>query len=88
MTIKLINMYNNTIRVVETDKVTTIPPTHYDSYPGYLIDGNFYDGDEWYWEKIKLSKIKIRDDKDADWNLQNFPKGSGGPYDYDYKGEE
>lgn len=38
--------------------------------------------------ELLCNKIKIRDDKDADWNSQNFPKGSGGPYDYDYKGEE
>ena len=38
--------------------------------------------------ELSRNKIKIRDDKDADWNSQNFPKGSGGPYDYDYKGEE
>ena len=38
--------------------------------------------------ELPCNKIKIRDDKDADWNPQNFPKGSGGPYDYDYKGEE
>ena len=38
--------------------------------------------------ELPRNKIKIRDDKDADWNPQNFPKGSGGPYDYDYKGEE
>lgn len=37
--------------------------------------------------ELPRNKIKIRDDKDADWNSQNFPKGSGGPYDYDYKGE-
>ena len=40
-------------------------------------------------EEIKqIQQIKIRDDKDADWNSQNFPKGSGSPYDYGYKGEE
>ena len=38
--------------------------------------------------ELPRNKIKIRDDKDADWNPQNFPKGSGGPYDYGYKGEE
>ena len=38
--------------------------------------------------ELPHNKIKIRDDKDADWNSQNFPKGSGGPYDYGYKGEE
>ena len=38
--------------------------------------------------ELPRNKIKIRDDKDADWNSQNFPKGSGGPYDYDYNGEE
>ena len=38
--------------------------------------------------ELPRNKIKRRDDKDADWNSQNFPKGSGGPYDYDYKGEE
>ena len=38
--------------------------------------------------ELPRNKIKVRDDKDADWNSQNFPKGSGGPYDYDYKGEE
>ena len=38
--------------------------------------------------ELLCNKIKIRDDKDADWNSQNFPKGSGGAYDYDYKGEE
>ena len=38
--------------------------------------------------ELPRNKIKIRDDKDADWNSQNFPKGSGGPYDYEYKGEE
>lgn len=38
--------------------------------------------------ELPRNKIKIREDKDADWNSQNFPKGSGGPYDYDYKGEE
>ena len=38
--------------------------------------------------ELPCNKIKIRDDKDADWNPQNFPKGSGGPYDYGYKGEE
>lgn len=38
--------------------------------------------------ELPRNKIKIRDDKDADWNSQNFPKGSGGPYDYGYKGEE
>ena len=26
--------------------------------------------------ELPRNKIKIRDDKDADWNLQNFPKGS------------
>ena len=36
--------------------------------------------------ELPRNKIKIREDKDADWNSQNFPKGSGGPYDYDYKG--
>lgn len=34
-----------------------------------------------------MSKRKIFYIK-ATWNSQNFPKGSGGPYDYDYKGEE
>lgn len=38
--------------------------------------------------ELPRNKIKIRDDKDADWNSQNLPKGSGGPYDYGYKGEE
>lgn len=38
--------------------------------------------------ELPRNKIKMRDDKDADWNSQNFPKGSGGPYDYGYKGEE
>ena len=38
--------------------------------------------------ELPCNKIKIRDDKDAEWNSQNCPKGSGGPYDYDYKGEE
>ena len=38
--------------------------------------------------ELPRNKIKIRDDKDADWNSQSFPKGSGGPYDYGYKGEE
>ena len=38
--------------------------------------------------ELPRNKIKIREDKDADWNSQNFPKGSGGPYDYDYKGED
>ena len=38
--------------------------------------------------ELPRNKIKIREDKDADWNSQNFPKGSGGPYDYDYKREE
>ena len=38
--------------------------------------------------ELLCNKIKIRDDGDADWNSQNFPKGSRGPYDYDYKGEE
>ncbi len=38
--------------------------------------------------ELPRNKIKIRDDKDVDWNSQNFPKGSGGPYDYGYKGEE
>lgn len=38
--------------------------------------------------ELPHNKIKIREDKDADWNSQNSPKGSGGPYDYDYKGEE
>ena len=38
--------------------------------------------------ELPRNKIKIREDKDADWNSQNFPKGSGGPYDYDYKGEK
>ena len=38
--------------------------------------------------ELPRNKIKIRDDKDADWNSQNFPKGSGGPYDHDYKREE
>ena len=36
--------------------------------------------------ELPRNKIKIRDGNDADWNLQNFPKGSGGPYDYGYKG--
>lgn len=39
-------------------------------------------------KEFDVGKIKIRDDKNADWNLPSFPKGSGGPYDYDYKGEE
>ena len=38
--------------------------------------------------ELPRNKIKIRDDKDVDWNSQNFPKGSGGTYDYGYKGEE
>lgn len=38
--------------------------------------------------ELPRNKIKIRDDKDADWNSQNFPKGSGGPYDYGYTEEE
>ena len=38
--------------------------------------------------ELPRNKIKIRDDKDVDWNSQNFPKGSGGPYDYGYKGEK
>lgn len=38
--------------------------------------------------ELPRNKIKMRADKDADWNSQNFPKGSGGPYDYGYKGEE
>ena len=38
--------------------------------------------------ELPRNKIKIRDDKDADWNSQNFSKGSGGLYDYGYKGEE
>lgn len=38
--------------------------------------------------ELPRNKIKIRDDKDADWNSQNFPRGSGGTYDYDYIDEE
>ena len=38
--------------------------------------------------ELPRNKIKIRDDKEADWNSQNFPKGSGGPYDYGYTEEE
>lgn len=38
--------------------------------------------------ELPRNKIKIRGDKEADWNSQNFPKGSGGPYDYGYTEEE
>ena len=38
--------------------------------------------------ELPRNKIKMIADKDADWNSQNFPKGSGGPYDYGDKGEE
>lgn len=37
--------------------------------------------------ELPRNKVKIRDDKETDWDSQNFPKGSGGPYDYDYIAE-
>ena len=37
--------------------------------------------------ELPRNKIKIRDDKDVNWDSSRFPKGSGGPFDYNYKGE-
>lgn len=81
MTIKLVNIYDNTIRIVES-KSADIPLLFSTNGPAYLINDNYYDADEYYWEEVRFDKIKLRDDKSANWNPSGFPKGSGGPYDY------
>lgn len=53
MTIKLVNMYDNTVWIVES-KSADIPLLFSVNGPAYLINDNFYDADEWYWEKLKI----------------------------------
>ena len=53
MTIKLIYMYDNTVRILES-KSADIPLFPLVSGPAYLINNNYYDADEWYWEKLKI----------------------------------
>lgn len=53
MTIKLVNMYNNTIRILES-KSADIPLLFSSNGPTYLINDNYYDIDEWYWKKLKI----------------------------------
>lgn len=53
MTIKLVNIYDNIVRIVES-KSTDIPLLPLVSGPAYLINGNYYVASEWYWEKLKI----------------------------------
>ncbi len=53
MTIKLVNMYDNTVWIVES-KSAYIPLLFSTSGPAYLINDNFYDADEWYWERMNI----------------------------------
>ena len=53
MTIKLVNMYDNTIRILES-KSADIPLLFSSNGPAYLINNNCYDADEWYWEELKI----------------------------------
>lgn len=81
MTIKLVNKHDNTVWIVES-KSADIPLLFSTSGPAYLINDNFYDADEWYWEEVRFDKIKLRDDKNADCNSSDFQKDSDGLYDY------
>ena len=81
MTIKLVNVYDNTVRIVES-KSADIPLLLLINGPAHLINDNCYDVSELYLEEIRLNKIKIRDNKNVSWNPLSFPRGSGGPYDY------
>lgn len=53
MTIKLVNIYDNTIWILES-KSANIPLLFSSNGPAYLINDNCYDADEWYWEKLKI----------------------------------
>jgi hypothetical protein len=53
MTIKLVNMYDNTVWIVES-KSAYIPLLFSTNGPAYLINDNFYDADEWYWERMNI----------------------------------
>lgn len=53
MTIKLVNMYDNTIRILES-KSTNIPLFLSANGHVYLINDNYYDADERYWEKMNI----------------------------------
>lgn len=53
MTIKLVNMYDNTVWIVES-KSADIPLLFSTNGPAYLINNNFYDADEWYWERMNI----------------------------------
>ena len=53
MNIKLINMYDNTVQILESKSID-IPLFFSSNGPAYLINDNYYDADEWYWEKLKI----------------------------------
>jgi len=53
MIIKLINMYDNTVRILES-KSADILLLSSSNGPAYLINNNYYDADELYWEKLKI----------------------------------
>lgn len=53
MTIKLVNMYDNTVWIVESKSVD-IPLLFSANGPAYLINDNCYDADEWYWERMNI----------------------------------
>lgn len=53
MTIKLVNIYDNTVWILES-KSADIPLIYSSNGPAYLINDNYYDADEWYWEKLKI----------------------------------
>lgn len=53
MTIKLVNMYDNTVWILES-KSANIPLLFSSNGLAYLINDNYYDADEWYWEKLKI----------------------------------
>lgn len=53
MTIKLVNMYDSTVWIVES-KSAYIPLLFSTNGPAYLINDNCYDADEWYWERMNI----------------------------------
>lgn len=53
MTIKLVNMYDNTIRILES-KSADIPLLFSSNGSAYLINYNYYDADEWYWDRMNI----------------------------------
>lgn len=46
-------MYDNIVWILES-KSADIPLIYSSNGPTYLINNNYYDADEWYWEKLKI----------------------------------